>query len=979
MKSRYLSAGLILMGWALGCSPQPEERPLPAPGEDLAAKSLRFVDVTAQSGLDFVQVSGSPAQRYILEAMTGGVAFLDYDHDGYLDVFFVNGTRQEAPPPQAGNRLYHNVPGSDGNRVFRDVTDAAGLRHSGWGTGCATGDYDNDGDVDLFVAGWGPDLLYRNEGNGTFIDVTAAAGVGAKGWGASAAFGDLDLDGYLDLYVTQYLVFDPASPPNAGQPCRGYKGLETFCGPHGMTAQADVLYRNLGNGHFADMSAATGIDQYRYPGLGVVFTDYDDDGDPDIYVANDSQPNLLFRNDGNWRLQEVAAFSGAAYSEEGRSQAGMGVDAGDYDNDGDMDLFVTNFSDDVNTLYQNQGHGAFADATAAVGLGDKPRPYLGWSTAFFDADNDGWLDLFIANGHLYPQLKDQASGLRYAQPSLFYWNEGGVFHRASPGPGLEVAKVSRATAFGDYDNDGDVDLLVVNLNDAPNLLRNEGGSRHHWLGLELRGTASNRDGIGARVTLFAGQGKQVREVKRGYGFQSQHDGRVLFGLGQQEQVERAEIRWPSGQVQVLERPPLGAYLVVEEGRPEPLAQYAAPAASAPEPSSPQAPAGPATAAPYAGEEHWTAEDHYQHGVALYRQGRYEEALEAFRASLQGRPDHLPTYYSLGVTLFGGLGRSTEAATLLEQAMAKDSTRVELCELLGRVYLSLNRAEEAVAALSRAILLDPSSWENHHRLGLAHLRQGNLEAAKAAFQHASQAAPWAPIPQLSLSRVYESLGDQRAAASARLTFARLQRAQEGEDAYLQQLREDPVDAEAHARLGREYLKQQRYPEAQGQFRRALELDPRCALAHYGMGAICFYQGRLDEAIAAYTAAYSADPNLVMALSDLGRAYHRAGRLEEAVDAYRQALRRQPDLALASSNLGEVYAAQGKAQEAITAFRTALKADSTLVDTRDALARLYASTGHLKEAIREWEQVLWLYPEHPTARTWIKQARRRLSTR
>ncbi|MBI2503436.1 MAG: tetratricopeptide repeat protein [Candidatus Latescibacteria bacterium] len=978
MKSRRLSAGIALLGLVLGCSRGPEKSPHLIPGRGEHA-GVRFVEVTAQSGLDFVQISGGPPQRYILEAMTGGAAFLDYDNDGYLDVFLVNGTRLEAPPPEASNRLYRNVEGKDGERIFLDATDQAGLRRSGWGTGCATGDYDNDGDVDLFVACWGPDLLYRNEGDGSFTDVTQRAGVGHQGWGTSAAFGDLDSDGYLDLYVANYLVFDPAASPNKGEMCRGYKGLETFCGPHGMAAQADVLYRNLGDGRFADMSAATGIDQYRYPGLGVVFTDCDDDGDLDIYVADDSQPNLLFRNDGDWRLWETAAFAGVAYSEEGRSQAGMGVDAGDYDNDGDMDLFATNFSDDVNTLYQNQGHGSFADATAAAGLGDKPRPYLGWGTAFFDADNDGWLDLFIADGHLYPQLKDHPSGLRYTQPNLFYWNERGVFHQASPGPGLEIVRVSRATAFGDYDNDGDVDLLIVNLNDAPNLLRNEGGNRHNWLGLQLVGTQSNRDGIGARVTLFSGQGRQVREVKRGYGYQSQHDGRVLFGLGQEEGAQRVEIRWPSGQVQVLERPPLRAYLVVREGHSEPLAQYAAPAPPAPEPASPQETAGPATAVPYSGEEHWTAEDHYQRGVALYRQGRYEEALEAFRVSLQGRPDHLPTYYSLGVTLFAGLGRSAEAAALLEQAMAKDSSRVEICELLGRVYLSLNRAEEAVAALTRATVLDPSSWENHHRLGLAHLRRTDLEAAKAAFQRAAQAAPWAPIPQLSLARVYENLGDRQAAAGARLAFARLRRAQEGEDTYLQQLREDPVDAEAHARLGREYLKQKRYPEAQGQFRRALELDPRCALAHYGMGAICYYQGRLKEAIAAYTEAYRSDPTLVMALSDLGRAYHRAGRLEEAVATYRQALRLQPDLALASSNLGEVYAAQGKTQEAIAAFRAALELDSTLVDTRDALARLYASTGRLEEAIREWEKVLWLFPEHSTARGWIAQARQRLSTR
>jgi tetratricopeptide (TPR) repeat protein len=940
---------------------------------------VRFADVTAQSGLDFVQVSGGPEQRYILEAMTGGAAFLDYDGDGYLDLFLTSGSRLESPPPGAGNRLYRNVPGRGGERAFLDATDQAGLRHSAWSTGCATGDYDNDGDVDLFVACWGPDLLYRNEG-GRFTEVGQRAGVAHPGWGASAAFGDLDQDGYLDLYVTQYLVFDFSSPPNQGQLCRGYKGLETFCGPHGMKAQADLLYRNLGDGRFADLSAATGIGQHQYPGLGVVFTDYDDDGDLDLYVANDSEPNLLFRNEGGWRLEEVAAFAGAAYSEEGRSQAGMGVDAGDFDNDGDVDLFVTNFSDDVNTLYQNQGKGSFADATAAVGLSDKPRPYLGWGTAFTDADNDGWLDLFAANGHLYPQLKDHPSGLRYAQPCLFYWNEGGMFRQALPGPAMGVPRVSRAVAFGDYDNDGDADLLIANLNGAPTLLRNEGGNRNNWLGLELRGTRSNRDGIGARVSLFAGQGRQVREVKRGCGYQSAHDGRVLFGLGAAEGVERVEIRWPSGQVQVLENPPVRRYLVVQEGTAAPLASYAAPAPAAPAP--PESPPSEAaeTGAPalYAGGADRTAEDHYRSGVQLYRQGRYEEALEALRASVRARPDHLPGYYSLGVTLFAGLGRSAEAASLLEQALARDSSRVEICELLGRVYLSLNRPAEAVAALKRAALLDPSSWENHHRLGLAHLRGGDLGAAKEAFQRAAHLAPWAPIPRLSLARLYERLGDPPAAAAARLAFTRLQSTQERADTYLQRLEENPVDAEAHARLGREYLRQQRYQEAQGQFRRALELDPRCALAHYGMGALWHLQGRLEEAIAAYRAAHEADPGLVLAQSDLGRAYQRAGRLEEAVAAYAEALRQEPGLALAQSGLGETYAAQGKTREAIASFRAALELDSTLVDTRDALARLYASQGRLEEAIREWEQVLWLFPEHPTARAWIKQARQRLST-
>lgn len=559
-----------------GCISEPDKRlssafQSPREVHNEEGLEIQFSDVTEEAGLDFTLVSGSPEQRYILEAMAGGVAFVDYDGDGYLDVFMVNGTRIGDPPQEAFNRLYRNsaAPGIAGaeKRVFREVSREAGLKRSGWGMGCAAGDYDNDGDVDLYITYWGPNALYRNDGNGRFAEVTQEARVGDERWGSSAAFGDVDGDGWLDLYVANYLYFDLAEPPNGGELCTGFKGRQVFCGPQGLDPQADVLYRNEGDGGFTDVSRMTGISRHRYPGLGVVFGDYDGDGDQDIYVANDLEPNLLYRNDGHWHLSERGVPAGVAYSEEGRAQASMGVDFGDYDNDGDLDLFATNFSDDVNTLYQNRGDGSFVDVTYGVGLGDEARPYLGWSTAFFDADNDGWLDLFVANGHLYPQLEDSPLGLRYAQRNLFYWNEGGIFRRAGiePGSGLEVEKVSRSTAFGDYDNDGDVDLLVMNLNDTPTLLRNDGGNRHNWLGLELIEGDHNRHAIGARVRVWAGDLQQVREVRQGYGFQSQHDPRLIFGLGARQRVERVEIHWPSGHRQVLEDPPLQRYLIVRQG------------------------------------------------------------------------------------------------------------------------------------------------------------------------------------------------------------------------------------------------------------------------------------------------------------------------------------------------------------------------------------------------------------------------------
>ena len=538
---------------------------IPAPGPpDPGGSPFLFADASKGSGLEFVNVSGSMSQDYVLESMSAAAAFADYDGDGFLDLFAVNGTRLTGTPAGAGNRLFHSEPGPEGSgpaRRFREVE--AGLGPPGWGMGCAAGDYDNDGDVDFYVTYWGPNRLYRNDG-GDFAEAAAGAGVADGRWGSSAAFGDLDADGFLDLYVTNYLEFDLDRPPGGGGKCL-YKGLNVFCGPAYAPRQRDRLYRNEG-GTFADVSAAAGVEAHRLPGLGVVFGDFDGDADQDIYVANDGEPNLLFRNDGGWRFAETAKTAGAAYSLDGMAQAGMGVHAGDYDNDGDLDLFTTNFSDEYNTLYRNDGRGRFGDATAETGLGETALPFLGWGTGFVDFDNDGWLDLFVANGHLYPELDRSFLGLFYAQRNLLYHNRGGRFVEVGGGSGgvWNIEKVSRAAAVGDYDNDGDADLFVMNLNDSPTLLRNDSGGGSDWLGLRLTGTESNRDAIGARVWVRGAGMEQVREVQRSYSFQAQHDPRLLFGLGRGRKVEEVEIRWPSGRRQLIEDPPLRRYLEVRE-------------------------------------------------------------------------------------------------------------------------------------------------------------------------------------------------------------------------------------------------------------------------------------------------------------------------------------------------------------------------------------------------------------------------------
>jgi enediyne biosynthesis protein E4 len=535
-----------------------------------------FIDEAAKAGLTMKNVFGGVnTKKYIIETTGSGVAIFDYDNDGWPDIFVVNGTtlEQSATVESAPtNHLYHN--NHDG--TFTDVTAKAGLAHSGWGQGVCVGDYDNDGFDDLYVTYYGKNVLYHNNGNGTFTDVSATAGVAGTGkqWGSGCAFVDYDRDGKLDLMVATYVNFDVSTAPKPGEriDCL-WKGVPVMCGPRGLPWDSNILYHNRGDGTFEDVTAKAHIDKTNgHYGLSVSALDFDDDGWPDIYVACDSTPSILYHNNHDGTFTDVAVLAGAAFNEDGMEQAGMGTTVGDFNGDGRLDIFKTNFSDDTSTLYRNNGDGTFDDATFAAGLGLHTQ-YLGWGTMFMDIDNDGWPDLLVVNGHVYPEVDQAHLGSDYQEPRILYHNKGnGTFEdiSANAGPGITVPSSSRGMAVGDLWNDGRISAVVSNMNAPPSLLVNQVHHDNHWITLLTRGLKSNRDGIGAKIRLKAGNRILVDEVRSGSSYISNSDRRVHFGLGPVSKIDWIEIRWPSGLKEIFENPPVDKVLTLTEGQGKPV-------------------------------------------------------------------------------------------------------------------------------------------------------------------------------------------------------------------------------------------------------------------------------------------------------------------------------------------------------------------------------------------------------------------------
>ncbi len=528
----------------------------------------RLVDVYKESGITFTHTA-APEKKYIVESMSGGVLLIDYDRDGWLDIYFTNAPTVEMALKKEKSKslLYRN----NGNGTFTDVTDKAGVGFPGYAMGGAVGDYNNDGFPDMYITCLGENVLYRNNGDGTFTDTAEESKAGDGRWSAGAAFGDLDGDGFLDLVVANYVDFDLNDLPGFGSlPTCKFRGVDVQCGPRGLKGAGDSVFKNNGDGTFTDITKEAGmIDPEGFYGMQPVISDFGDTTRKDVYIANDSTPNFFYQNKGSYKFEEIGLLSGTGVSGDGSEQGSMGVAVGDYLHTGKMGIYVTNFADEYNVLYRNNGNFDFTDVSFASKVAQSSRPYVGWGTGFFDLDNDTWLDLFVVNGHVYPQMDEISSGAGYKQGKLLYINQGGGrFCDATKQGGqvLSEERVSRGAAFGDLDNDGNIDIVVEDLDSSPMILRNEGVKANHWITIELGAAQGNPLAIGAIIKVTTGTLTQTEEIRSGGSYLSQNDLRVHFGLGKATKVDLIEIRWNSGKIETIKDVEIDKFYAILEGK-----------------------------------------------------------------------------------------------------------------------------------------------------------------------------------------------------------------------------------------------------------------------------------------------------------------------------------------------------------------------------------------------------------------------------
>jgi tetratricopeptide (TPR) repeat protein len=885
-----------------------------------AAPTPRFIDAAASSGLEF-RVRNSPTSRkYLIETMGGGVAILDYDNNGWADVFFVNGAALRDPQPDSAppdktapdfwNRLYRN--NRDG--TFTDVTQQSGLRGAGYGMGVATGDFDNDGFTDLVVTNYGGAILYRNNGNGTFTDVTAAANLKTSGWTAGAAFLDYDNDGRLDLVICRYLEWDFSS----GALFCGFNipGGRAYCHPDEYKPVSNYLFHNEGDGQFKDVSQASRFGSIKGKALGVAIGDYNGDGRLDIYVANDAWPQMLFRNNGDGTFDDVALSAGVAYTEDGHTFSGMGTVFADVDNDGLPDILTTALPYEFYAFFQNAGKGQFRYASVSSGLAAITRPYGGWGIHVFDYDNDGAHDVFVANGHVMDNIEVTQPHLRTLEPPLLLRYTGNRFVDISTDAGEVFQRpcMSRGAAFGDLDNDGDVDIVVSDYGGPAHLLRNEGGNHKRWIGFDLRGTRSNRDAIGAKVTLMSGSGRAQHAIVSTAGsYLSANDRRMFFGLGQEDHIREVRIAWPSGLEQIVQTPASGRVHTV------------------PEPAEPR---GSRT----------DARARFAAGIGLARQGKTAEAIEAFRRAIALDPDLVEAHFSLGV-LLARQGRANYGAAMREflEVLRRNPRDVDARINISNLLEQEGDLNASVAEMRRAVEIAPFNPDLFVMLGNKQHQARMYAEAAGSFRKALGSGRALPRAHYGLGLALKYL---RRPAEAAIEFETVLRLNPGDpyahfelgsvlsqqeqfDKAIEHVRKaaslDPSMHEAWLELGRIYRRQNRLVEAEDAFRRAVRLKPDLVSAVYALARL---SDENDPAAAELYArvrelkARSAEAGQAGKLNSEGVAWMEQNRLDDAAAAFRRAIEADPTFAVAAYNLGVALAHKGSTAEAAAAFRTAI---------------------------------------------------------